>query len=441
MSNVERIKKKGGVKSFFITVVVILMLFVNEDMLIFGTIANPVISSVRLISQLVIYSGIVIVFLLRKKEIIINGDSEKLIILLCCLFGCMFLNRDIRFGYFFLALIFLTAYCICRLVSIDYIFEVYYKVISFLCVISLCFFFLNVIGFKLIEKLPVITNASGIRFYSVFFCNIPTTFDGFYRNWGPYREPGIFQMYVIISLVYGLFKKRDRNWFNLLVHIVTVVTTFSTTGYIALFFVIIALIFDNNKENLVAKMTIILSSFCVIFYLAIGTDLLYKDGYGSVFGKIFGSYSSLSFNARLSSVIVNLRIFIMNPLFGKGITFVENNFPIIAQSILGYTVVDNTNSICIIMSMFGIVPITLFAASYCFFVKKYFRVNVITSIFILTAIVCLMIGEKVTYIILFYLFIFNKKSDILKERTPAVKKKAAVCREEDRCKKELLRSI
>ena len=221
-------------------------------------------------------------------------------------------------------------------------------------------------------------------------------------------------MYVIISLVYGLFKKRDRNWFNLLVHIVTVVTTFSTTGYIALFFVIIALIFDNNKENLVAKMTIILSSVCVICYLAIGTDLLYKDGYGSVFGKIFGSYSSSSLNARLSSVIVNFRIFIMNPLFGKGITFVENNFPIIAQSILGYTVVDNTNSICIVMSMFGIVPITLFAASYCFFVKKYFRVNVITSIFILTAIVCLMIGEKVTYIILFYLFIFNKKKRYIK---------------------------
>ena len=90
MSDVERVKKKGGVKRFFITVVVILMLFVNEDMLIFGTIANPVISSVRLISQLVIYSGIVIVFLLRKKEIIINWDSEKLIIVLCCLFGCMF---------------------------------------------------------------------------------------------------------------------------------------------------------------------------------------------------------------------------------------------------------------------------------------------------------------------------------------------------------------
>ena len=189
------------------------------------------------------------------------------------------------------------------------------------------------------------------------------------------------------------------------------------------------------------KMTIILSSVCVICYLAIGTDLLYKDGYGSVFGKIFGSYSSPSLNARLSSVIVNFRIFIMNPLFGEGITFVEDNFPIIAQSILGYTVVDNTNSICIVMSMFGIVPITLFAASYSFFVKKYFRLNVITSIFILTAIVCLMIGEKVTYIILFYLFIFNKKSDILKERTPAVKKKAVVCREEDRCKKELLRSI
>ena len=37
MSDVERIKKKGGVKRFFITVVVILMLFVNEDMLIFAT--------------------------------------------------------------------------------------------------------------------------------------------------------------------------------------------------------------------------------------------------------------------------------------------------------------------------------------------------------------------------------------------------------------------
>ena len=56
------------------------------------------------------------------------------------------------------------------------------------------------------------------------------------RNSGPFWEPGIFQIYIIIALYFALFFFRNQNgkfpYWHVAVYIITLITTFSTTGYI-----------------------------------------------------------------------------------------------------------------------------------------------------------------------------------------------------------------
>ena len=179
------------------------------------------------------------------------------------------------------------------------------------------------------------------------------------RNWGPFREPGVFQLFIVVAVIYELFRKKKSNWIKLVVFIFAIITTFSTTGYIALGVVILAVVLMNKNNMSIGQRRLLIGVVIVfvllILYLSIFTDLIIKsDGYGSVFGKILGSYESLSYNTRMASIWTNIKIFFENPIFGKGITYVDNHYSAIASSMYGMSIVDNTNMLFILLARFGL---------------------------------------------------------------------------------------
>lgn len=46
------------------------------------------------------------------------------------------------------------------------------------------------------------------------------------RNWRIFREPGVFQMYLILGLLAQLFILKRPKLFSIIVYIITIITTF-----------------------------------------------------------------------------------------------------------------------------------------------------------------------------------------------------------------------
>ena len=141
------------------------------------------------------------------------------------------------------------AYAVCRIVR-DFP-RTYINVLFWLSVISLCFF--------LPEQ---ILRANGIEVRE-FFKPFKTLhlviyqFDAPYRNGGMFWEPGAFAGYLLLAIIFlGLSKEHFQPkvfWGRFIVLLVALLTTFSTTGYIALPFALLLYFrLGENKAKAIA---------------------------------------------------------------------------------------------------------------------------------------------------------------------------------------------
>lgn len=405
-------KKLNKLKDLFLTFLILCALYVNEDVMFFGTINVSALKNLRYVIQISVFLILLFYVIFMKGRIVFN-DSVRIFCILTFFITCtMIVNSDFRFGYVFLIMVYGIGTLFFQVTAMDRIMDVLYRSMVCICAFSVLLFVCTVLDFKFVKELPVITNDAGNKFYFAVLSNMPVNSGGFWRNYGPFREPGVFQMFIILSLSYGLFRKRDTSLFRILVHFCSIVTTFSTTGYIAMIFIIAAIFFDG-KFNKKLKRNLLWVFLFAVTYMLLFTDLLFKEGYGSVFGKLFAGNESSSFVARKASIFVNLKMFLLGPIFGKGVTFVENNFPEYCFLLYGYTSQHNTNTICILFAEFGLFFGIIYVFLYCYFVKNYFKVGLTSYFCLLISLIVILIGENLMYSVLFSMFIFSPD---LKER-------------------------
>lgn len=79
---------------------------------------------------------------------------------------------------------------------------------------------------------------------SLYIFSVPKTISGFIRNCGPFWEPGRFTIFITIAIGINLFYNKEYIFSNRnLLLIITNITTFSTTGYIAMCVLLIGYLF------------------------------------------------------------------------------------------------------------------------------------------------------------------------------------------------------
>ena len=402
------LKEKTGHKSKYISLLIFIAIFVSEDVMIFGTMKSNYISSVRYIVQ--IMTTFLIFFYCLKKGKSLNKNSLTVFIQFSFFIVItMFVNHDFRFGYFFTILIY--ALCVLALwaVSIEKIFEILFKCVTVICSVSLIMFASWYIYPSILRMLPVIENTAGLKLFSVGISNIPVSSGGFLRNYGAFREPGVFQMFIIVSLMYGTFSSQKVKAKHLIIQIIALITTYSTTGYISLGFYVLAVLFQKNKSQRVLKNNglryAVLVFICVaMIYLVFGTDVLYSDGYGSVFGKLFNK--SASAGARNASIEINLDMFKKSPIFGNGISYVDNYFSILSYQKYKIAFRDNTNTLLIQLARYGIIFWVIYVTRYYKFFVSYFKTGKLSTLCLILSFACLFVGQNLGYSFLFSLPMF-----------------------------------
>lgn len=388
--------------------------FVNEDILLFGTINNNFFVNLRFAIQIILVA-VLFIYTITNRIPVNKKRLNIYILFLIIILSSMFINRDFRSGYFYLLIIYLTCFLLTSLYSFDQIYSIFSKSMVIISAVSIIGFLIQLLIPSLLNCFPIIDNVNYHHFYFLGLTNVSFKYDSFIRNWGPFREPGVFQAFIIIAIIYCLFRNKKVNLFEIIILSLALITTFSTTGYIAFLLILLACLSSNknsmNKEQVrIIYMVLILAIFGLI-YMTFFTDLMYKQGYGSVFGKLFGAYESDSYSARKLSFLVNIRIFFENIICGKGITYVDTMFKYYAQHYYGILVNDNTNMLFIQLAKYGLPMFIYTIIRYCKTLSHAYNNGAFSKVIIVLSYFILMFGENLSYSVLINLPMFFIASD------------------------------
>ena len=191
-------------------------------------------------------------------------------------------------------------------------------------------------GFGSVSLVP---NSHGVLFHNFLFTVVPQTYVR-YRNFGCFREPGVYQFFLLLGLYLNNYALKWEHMLKLwtvnVLLALTVLSTFAVGGYIELALFSVFLFFDKgwhrSKQGRRAALWIVTlaaaGAVCVV--LAIRSPHIH----GAIFHEFYDIFHRLttrsaSLTDRLDAIFLNLRLFLESPLFGDTLVRVlhgtENN--------------------------------------------------------------------------------------------------------------------
>jgi O-antigen ligase len=225
-----------------------------------------------------------------------------------------------------------------------------------------------------------------------------------FRNYGVFREPGVYSIYLILGIIYVAFYFKKISYFKLIVFLLALMSTFSTAGYLVLILVLVVFLIENRHHN----KKIIYLSF-LIFSLTILSLYLYPDIFVSVFSKLQRTSSSYgSTLSRLASVVVNLNMFLNYPLFGAGLSNYEylfEHYSSIIYSIPLSSSGQSSNTFMSILATYGFALFAIVVHSLYKFSCRLTRSKV-SNVLLFVAIGLMFSSGDMRYSLTFYIMIF-----------------------------------
>jgi len=275
-------------------------------------------------SQEFIFIGFILTFLVffnRRLKI------EKNLIYVVVLFLAIELLQTIQFGKFdpvtfsgtYVRLLF--AYFVARNLG-RFFFDYYFKMIYVLAIISMIFYIPSLLidgfyEFFTHSITPNIISPFGVEnsFYStppniIVFC-FHTSLIESGRNAGPFWEPGAFSIFLILAVMFRLMQQKKLFEPKLIFLYIVIITTFSTTGIIALLILIISFYLVSNDRYGLKYF------FAGLFILG-GIYIYNSVSFLGEKTQTDMDIAETTTSSRFGSALVDLRDFAQNPITGWG---------------------------------------------------------------------------------------------------------------------------
>lgn len=409
----ELSNKKTNVSLFLATLVIVV---VSDDTLWFGTNGNTLFINIK---YCVLLACLALIFFSNMRIIDLSRVSSSAV--LCGLMCALMLitgvfNSDLRTGYFYKCCLLILSCLFAKNFLFEEFARIFEKIMFFFATTSAFCTLLATVNISLVSGFPIFYNSAKSSFYNLIVCMINVS-DKTVRNYGIFREPGVFQMFLMLGLLFYTYYAKEFKIYRFAVYVIAIGLTYSTTGYIALIVYLIVYFVKDTRGFSVKKkklITIVLIAVALIFIL-VKTDLLSSDGV--VFNKV-GDMKRHTTVARLASVFANIEMWLRSPIFGNGLTYVGDNFPEISLMRYGYESPDNTNTLLCELATYGLLYTVIFVMGYVRFIKKITEKKV-EQVLIGIVLVVLSCGEKLTfspiiYILLFYGF--SRKNDFYERK-------------------------
>lgn len=201
----------------------------------------------------------------------------------------------------------------------------YLNVVSFIAIVSLFLYTTTrIFGIELftplfpyLSKVGNNTLEGGVYSYGGFLYRWVTVHD--LRNCGPFGEPGQYQGVLSVALYFSLFKPqyfksiREQKLY-IIIYTITLLTTLSTNGYIALSILILGYLCSHKKQKEIKKFTInlILIAILIFLFTDIGKSFFDVAIYNKFYNNGEFSLTSNTTGARTKGI-------------GDMILFIKNN--------------------------------------------------------------------------------------------------------------------
>jgi len=223
-----------------------------------------------------------------------------------------YIENNIRYS-----IILIYSFYFVKNVSFNTFVDNYTKVMSFLVTVSVIpFYLINLLKVDLLRYLPIIENINGVRYYNGFLFYFYTY--SHKRNMGIFWEPAIFSSFIIVAMLYEIcYKKPSIPRLGIL--LIGLISTGSTGGFLLFPFIIMIYLFKNSNvfSGLFIQLSLVIVGIWTFLYIDLILNFLNKVN-PLVFGKFFRENSASVFE-RSSSPLVNLDLFLQNPIFGNGL--------------------------------------------------------------------------------------------------------------------------
>ena len=387
--------------------VVFVFIYISGECNFFGANADQTATAIKdIVTQFVFFPLLLLSYIKRKNSI---GESFTKPFLILSLFALLEImsalwNDNLMLGYFSRIMLISAGMLYAFLVPMKRFMRCFEHIIYVFSLASIIIQFIYIVLPGAFAIFPVFTNTNmdGGPFYNLFFTTIPTfKIPGWgLRLYSFFREPGVYQMYVNLALLFHITSSQKLYVKRVAVYVLAIFLTFSTAGYIVLAFVMLSYFYSHSSGKLWQKIIILLSLVVAAAYLVITGFLTGND---SIFAKITDN-TSASGVARLASIQLNIQYFLSSPIFGVGITPLSERF--LADGAANYLVIvmNNTNTLLVQFAAHGLIFGLLWTVGYVRCFKSLYN-ETLPLICALTGMILMLFGENLTENILMYILI------------------------------------
>jgi len=309
----------------------------------------------------------------------------------------MVVKRDLQLMYLTMFICVLFAIFLAYFVQMKEVAKVYVVTLCALAVYSIIAAYgLRILPDRGILPVPTVMLNSGVELYNfgLGFASLSFVKD---RNFGIFREPGIYQFFIILALYltnYSVEWKKQRSlWLANLILAVTMVTTKATGGLVELILFVGVLFFDkkmyrNKKLKILAIIGV--AVLMVVLIISFATkNAIYWLIYDILIEKFVNRSDSVT--ERTEAILVDLQIFLRHPIFGAKLADVL------------HAVRNNTTSTMILYAVFGFLGGCVHVASWVALVWKRER-HVIWNLGLLAIFFMAFNTQNLTADVFFWLF-------------------------------------
>ena len=323
--------------------------FFTTDTVLFGTNGNSLFSKAV---QLCVaaFSGFLLIYAVGRKKQIRRQHLFLLLLLFSCIAATMAARREIGNGYIYKFALLLFAFFAAELIDIKTFARCFDQVMFVLAMISLICFALELIDHKIFSFAPRVYNSVGYGFQNLFFY-IQSDAGFSPRNYGIYREPGVYQMFLIVALLFESYFFEKLRLAKIVVFSITLFTTLSTTGIIAYAVWVLLILAKRGTFTRKRKLWIVFGGLL----LGLIAAAVFHAQIGRLIQEVFGKMVSknASYMAREASVTLNIRLWLTSPVFGVGIYDIEPAFKEMAFQVYGQRIDCNTNLLLLQFAVHG----------------------------------------------------------------------------------------
>ena len=191
----------------------------------------------------------------------------------------------------------------------------------------------------------VVFNSANLPFIDFVFSYV-VALPFYLRNFGIFREPGVFQFYLLIPFIFELFLRKVRiQYLKLFVLILSTISTFSIPGIAVLSFLLFIKFLQVFHENELQKKDILNITIGLILILSAFAFAYFQSSF--LRDQIYEMYLKLttlnpSSIARIESIVETFSYFLRNPILG-------HNF-----STIVFLVKDNTTTSLSLFAIYGV---------------------------------------------------------------------------------------